>query len=956
MKQTVTKFLFILFAAGLLNNPTLAQNQKYHRIQTTINHVQLKSLLQSGLEMDHYHYENDILIAEVSDHDIKIMRQQGVKIKYLIRDLEKNIEAFNAEVDRKAAANPVQRAISVPTPVNFGTGGTYGTVGGVARHFTFQEMQNELDDMRALYPDLITVKSVIGTTEQGRSLFMVRISDNADVDENEPEVYLNAVHHAREPISMTQLIFFMWHILENYSTDKEIQTLINSTEIYCVPCVNPDGYVYNATVNGTGGSMWRKNRHNNGDGTFGVDNNRNYGYGWGLNNGSSTSTSSETYRGSAPFSEPENNALKNFCNSRHFVSQFNCHSYGNYCIYPYSYVSVNNNPEIPLFSQLSSFLTADNNFVSGNSTTTLNYIASGVAEDWAYAEQITKGKIYGFTPEVGTSTDGFYPAASRIIPLCNSMVVMNKNLLKVSTSYGVVTTSAPASISAVTGTVPFMLKNYGIYPAVYTVSLTPLSAYVTSVDAPKVISGLTIFQTQNDLFNYSIDPATPISTLLSFEVGTDNGYCVRRDTITIQYTCPAPIGTNTTGITTNSANLNWSAISGAADYYVATKLASTSVWDVDILVSGSSTYLFNSLTSNTAYNWRVREANCPTYSSTEYFTTQEICGTPSPVASAITTTSFTLTWPTVSSAFLYSVQYRIQGALIWINSNVTSNSIVLSGLITNTFYEYQVSASCSSGVGPFSAIQTVKTLLVSTPAYCNAKGNNNLSEWIDLVQLGAISRVSASDAGGYINTGLSTNLVRGTNNTIVYSAGFSSGSYKERWKIYIDFNGDGDFADAGENIVNTSSSSSGNLSKTFSIPSSAALTTTRMRVMMSRTSISSPCLVFANGEVEDYTINIVSTPIIALKVDELTEVQNEKELIAEVSPNPFKDNIFIQIKNSNDAASIITLFDINGRKILSRNLGNELNECQINTTELSVGVYFLNIQKGDLNNTFKVVK
>lgn len=68
-------------------------------------------------------------------------------------------------------------------------------------------MQNELDEMRALYPNLITVKSSVGTTGEGRSLFMVKISDNPAVDESEPELFLNALHHAREPIGMTQLLF-----------------------------------------------------------------------------------------------------------------------------------------------------------------------------------------------------------------------------------------------------------------------------------------------------------------------------------------------------------------------------------------------------------------------------------------------------------------------------------------------------------------------------------------------------------------------------------------------------------------------------------------------------------------------------------------------------------------------------------------------------------------------------
>lgn len=62
-----------------------------------------------------------------------------------------------------------------------------------------------------------------------------------------------------------------------------------------------------------------------------------------------------------------------------------------------------------------------------------------------------------------------------------------------------------------------LLINYSIYPATYTVSITPLSSFVTTVDAPKIIPSSTIFQIQNDVFNFAIDPLTPIGTLLSFD-------------------------------------------------------------------------------------------------------------------------------------------------------------------------------------------------------------------------------------------------------------------------------------------------------------------------------------------------------------------------------------------------------------------------------------------------------
>jgi len=126
-------------------------------------------------------------------------------------------------------------------------------------------------------------KSVRDTIEtwEGRKLQYVRISDHPDTDEPEPEVLYTALHHAREPNGASQLLFFMWYLLENYATDTEVSYIVDNAELYFIPCVNPDGYVYNETTDPQGGGYWRKNRRDNGDGTFGVDLNRNYGYFWG---------------------------------------------------------------------------------------------------------------------------------------------------------------------------------------------------------------------------------------------------------------------------------------------------------------------------------------------------------------------------------------------------------------------------------------------------------------------------------------------------------------------------------------------------------------------------------------------------------------------------------------------------------------------------------------------------
>ena len=96
-----------------------------------------------------------------------------------------------------------------------------------------------------LYPNLITQKFSIGTSVEGRTIWAVKISDNPNVNEDEPKVGFDALVHAREPQSMATQMYFMWYLLENYGTDPEATYLINNREIYCVPCFNPDGYEYN---------------------------------------------------------------------------------------------------------------------------------------------------------------------------------------------------------------------------------------------------------------------------------------------------------------------------------------------------------------------------------------------------------------------------------------------------------------------------------------------------------------------------------------------------------------------------------------------------------------------------------------------------------------------------------------------------------------------------------------
>ncbi|MEZ5047708.1 MAG: M14 family zinc carboxypeptidase [Chitinophagaceae bacterium] len=850
----------LLFGLLVFFQSSFAQQVKFHRISAQINHDQLHQLFDNGLDIDHFDFKGNSLIAEVSDNDIDIMKSLNIKFDYLIKDLENNYAKINKEIDKSAAAHSKTRGITVPTPAHF----ALGSYGG---YFTLQEMEDQLNLMRTLYPNLISIKSSIGNSIQNRSIWMVKISDNPDVDENEPEVFMNAVHHAREPISMSQVLFFMWHVLENYNTDKEIRNLLNSTELYIVPCVNPDGYYYNQTMNPNGGGMWRKNRRLNSGGSYGVDINRNYSYGWG-GSGSSSTQSNDTYRGTAAFSEPETQAIRDFCISRNFVASMDFHSYGNYCIYPFGNVTTNTNPEIPLYSQISQFLTSDNNFVYGNAMQTVGYLASGAGDDWKYGEQTTKNKIYSFTPEVGSSAQGFYPASSNIIPLCNSMIFMNKGLMKLSTNYAEITNTTSNILSSLSPNFSYSIKNYSINPSNYTVSVNPISSYITSVGSANTYSTLNTLQNTNGQIAISLDPATPLGTSIQFEVLTSSIYDTRVDTFSFIYDCVAPNNLTTSAITTSSATLSWSSVVGASGYMISYKDANASTWNPEVSVSTNS-YALTGLNPLTAYVWRVRENSCSTYSSSASFST-------------------------------------------------LSNAV----------------------------------------SYCNSGSTSTYYSWMDKFVLTNVSRTSSSDGGYYDGSALVADVVKGTPSTLTFSAGYRKTKYRVYWRIWIDYNSDGDFNDAGEQVYSINSTSSSNLSFSLNVPSSVTAGQKRIRVAMKQGSYpTSSCEVFTYGETEDYTINILE-PVLAFKQTFIPDMIEPFEL--NVSPNPFIDDIHIQLlpteynlKNEH----YIEVYDINGRKLYKATLEAEILSQAIPTENFPKGMYILSITNSDnQRKTFKLIK
>ena len=416
MKQLSNLVLFIcIFGWGIaVAQPT----EIYSEVRIFVDQPSVfQDLANNDIYFDHIHREKTdrgMAIAGVlNSRELATLQTSGIDHEVLIPDMTAH---FLAQPKLSAAEQSRIRANSSVQGFEFGSMGGY---------YTFAEVVSELDSMRLLYPNLISQKQSIGSTHQGRDVWMVKISDNPDIDENEPEVLYDALHHAREPQSMMTVIYYMYYLLENYGTDPEATYLVDNRELYFVPVINPDGYEYNRQTNPNGGGFWRKNRRNNGS-SYGVDLNRNYGHMWGYDNsGSSPSPGSDTYRGPSAFSEPETQAIRDFCNSREFKMALNYHTYSDLLIYPWGYIASFETPDSAVFREYAADMTQFNNYTWGTGDQTVGYLTNGDSDDWMYGEQATKPKIYSMTPEVGGSGDGFWPSQSRIYPLAEENLYPN---------------------------------------------------------------------------------------------------------------------------------------------------------------------------------------------------------------------------------------------------------------------------------------------------------------------------------------------------------------------------------------------------------------------------------------------------------------------------------------------------------------------------------------------------
>lgn len=436
----------------------------------------------------------------------------------------------------------------------------------------------------------------------------------------------------------------------------------------------------------------------------------------------------------------------------------------------------------------------------------------------------------------------------------------------------------------------------------------------------------------------------------------------------------APSNLASANITQTTVDISWTAssdnvgVTGYDIYQDGAYLASTA----------STSYGVTGLTASTTYDYFVKakdaEGNVSSASNTISVTTLSDGGgsdcNVSPVTLNLTfdnypaETSWTL--KDANGNTLYSGSgYSTKGG------NVTEEFILDDGNYTFTINDsYGDGICCSYGNGSYELFDDAGIQIVSggdfgssettnfcisgsgggsgggemPTGYCASQGNNANYEWIDLVQLGTIDNSTGKDGGYADYTNLSTDIVPGTQYTINFSAGFASSSYTEYWHVFIDYNRDGDFEDAGEEVVTGSSSSSGTLSGAFTVPSGASLGTTMMRVTMKYNAAATPCESFSYGEVEDYAVNITGQTygFAGFGNNHIPgdQIGNEESTQVILYPVPVKENSTLNVAVTNGSRnSLIRIYNIHG--VMVKQIRINGSKVKINVSDLPQGNYIL---------------
>ncbi len=413
-------------------------------------------------------------------------------------------------------------------------------------------------------------------------------------------------------------------------------------------------------------------------------------------------------------------------------------------------------------------------------------------------------------------------------------------------------------------------------------------------------------------------------------------------------TAPTAPTLSASGTTTTTTNLSWTGATDNVgvtgyDVYQGTTLLGSTTTATTFAVSGltaSTSYTFTVVAKDAAGNVSVA-SNAVTVTTLTPDTTVPTAPTLS--ASGTTATTTNLSW-TGATDNVGVTGYDVYRGTTLLGSTTTATTYAVTGLTASTTYTFTVKAKDAAGNVSVASNTVNVTTLANTVTYCTSTSSITTDEKIGKVVFGTISNTSTGTAGYEDFTALSTNVVRGTAYTITITPNWTSTVYKEGYAVWIDYNGNGVFTDAGEKVWTKAASTTTPVTGTFTIPATATLGATRMRVQMNYNATpTSSCQAFTYGQVEDYSVNISLTA----KGEEVTLTP---VLSFNLYPNPVKGDV-LNISNL-EKPSNYRVYNMMGQEIIS----GRIEENNVNVGELKAGVYLIEINDGENIQTKPFIK
>lgn len=409
--------------------------------------------------------------------------------------------------------------------------------------------------------------------------------------------------------------------------------------------------------------------------------------------------------------------------------------------------------------------------------------------------------------------------------------------------------------------------------------------------------------------------------------------------------CMPPFTLGAGSVTDSEADITWNSLASIDSFnisYGITGGAATVVFDVD-----ASNYDLSGLKDCSDY-WFIAQSICDgetsDWSDSLFFSTDGCCEPPTGITiGTVDDNSAMISWNSVLAASTYEVEWQEEGSANWnLETGINTTNFTLSNLTECTEYAFQIYTNCNGNpVGP-SAEFTFTTTgcgACTDETYCDSYGDNG-QEWIENVTVDMLNNSSSNDPDGYGDyIGMSVDLQRGQTYDVSFTPGYPGQNWDEHFRLWIDLNQNGSF-NAAERLFDDDQGGNTTITGTITIPFTAELGSTRMRVSMAYGGQfggdypQNSCEEDHEGEVEDYCVNILEEEPVNPGIDELTG-----NFGMEVYPTPASSELTIKMIDPFNGNLELTVYDVAGKVVQSVN--TSLIQTTLSLNELSSGTYML---------------